>query len=408
MVRAELPAMVEGRMPDFTAFQQQLNNANQLADREIVPLIKPGTVPGTLDVELKVEDKLPLHASVELNNDYAVNTRPLRLTASVSATNLWQAGHSLQVSFLTAPQDTSQVKAGFGSYAIPFRNSPWTLQFTGAVSNNDVATLGNSRSLGDGYQFGSRLKLRLPSDAGRFQSLSFGFDYKDYKQNLFIPSTDAAIPDTTIRTPIRYLPITAAYTLGFTSDDSTAIVVAGLTAGVRGFGLTDAALRDRRFDAIGNFVRANLDISYRHSFAGDFVLALRASGQLADSPLLTNEQLVAGGAATVRGYYQAEAVGDDGLTGLVEAISPSLAGVVGAGFINEWRFFAFTDVAWLKTRRALAEQVSSQTLLGVGGGTRIQLLDHVSGDLTIGIPLTNGPTTKKGDARTNFSIRAEF
>jgi hypothetical protein len=38
---------------------------------------------------LNVDDTLPLHGGVELNNRYSPNTTPLRLTASAQYNDLW-------------------------------------------------------------------------------------------------------------------------------------------------------------------------------------------------------------------------------------------------------------------------------------------------------------------------------
>ena len=47
------------------------------------PELKPGVEPGTVDIDLNVKDKLPLHGSVELNNRYSADTTKLRLNANL-------------------------------------------------------------------------------------------------------------------------------------------------------------------------------------------------------------------------------------------------------------------------------------------------------------------------------------
>ncbi|MBC7521566.1 MAG: ShlB/FhaC/HecB family hemolysin secretion/activation protein, partial [Sandarakinorhabdus sp.] len=69
IIAAQVPALKAGEVPDFAAAQAQLAAANRFPDREITPSIKAGVVPGTIDIDLKVRDTLPLHASLELTND---------------------------------------------------------------------------------------------------------------------------------------------------------------------------------------------------------------------------------------------------------------------------------------------------------------------------------------------------
>src|ERR1044072_859573 len=69
-VKALTPSLAEGRTPDFGQAQKEINEVNRLPDRRIPPVVRPGAVPGTVDIDLKVKDTFPLHASVELDNDH--------------------------------------------------------------------------------------------------------------------------------------------------------------------------------------------------------------------------------------------------------------------------------------------------------------------------------------------------
>ncbi|MGY0406664.1 hypothetical protein, partial [Pseudoalteromonas sp. SYSU M81241] len=56
-IRDEVPALQEGEVPNFNQAQAELTNLNKGASRQVVPLVKEGRIPGTMDVDLKVEDK---------------------------------------------------------------------------------------------------------------------------------------------------------------------------------------------------------------------------------------------------------------------------------------------------------------------------------------------------------------
>lgn len=58
-IRDEVPALQEGQVPNFNQAQAELTGLNKGAGRQVVPLVKEGRLPGTMDVDLKVEDKSP-------------------------------------------------------------------------------------------------------------------------------------------------------------------------------------------------------------------------------------------------------------------------------------------------------------------------------------------------------------
>jgi hemolysin activation/secretion protein len=403
MVKNAIPALKEGEVPDLRAVQAQINDANRFPDREITPSLKQGKVPGTIDVDLRMKSKLPLHASLEINDDHSASTTQLRLNAGVRYTNLWQLGHSIAFNYLVSPEDRAESEVISGSYLAPLWDTRWTLLAFGYRSNSNIAAAGGTRVLGDGYSFGVRAIYRLPERGSLFQSVSFGLDYKDFNENLVLASN----PNTPFRTPIAYLPLVTSYTMGTGTDNMTLNMTASLTAGIRGIGSGSPNIRDKRFDAIGSFVHVNLDGDFAYILPRDFVVFTRWSGQLSDSPLVANEQIAGGGATSVRGYFQSEAVGDEGLVGGLEIRSPSLAQYLGKR-VDELRLYGFLDGAYLTIRSPLAEQNDEFALMSAGLGARFQMFKYVSGSVSIGFPLRAGNDSKKGDQQFNFSVKAEF
>lgn len=406
VVLAQVPALQEGATPNLQDAQRQLAEANRLPDREITPSITAGRIPGTIDVELRVNDRLPLHASVELNNDHSSTTSDLRAGVSARYTNLWQLGHTIQASYLVSPEDRDETEVISASYVAPFAGTPWTILAFGYKSNSDIASLGGTRVLGDGYAIGVRGIYRLPSTAVQ-QTVSFGVDYKNFKEDISVPPADPDDPPALIRTPIEYVPLVLGYTAGRQTERTAANLTLGLTAGIRQLGDDEPIIRTKRFDALGNFVRFNIDADYTRSFARDFVGFVRLSGQYSDSPLVTNEQFSIGGNTNVRGYFQAEAIGDDGALGQVELRSPSFAGTLGR-FVDELRVFVFADGGYVRVRDPLSEQIDSFTLVSIGAGARFQMLRYLRGEVAYGYPLRDGTATDEGDGTVLFSVKAEF
>lgn len=423
VVREQIPSLVEGQPLDLKALQREVADANRYPDRIVDPLFRPGQVPGTIDVDLKVEDSSPFHASVELNNDNSPNTRALRAVSTLRYTDLWGLGHTASITTSFVPQATEQSSVVSLSYNAPLLGTPWSFLLYGYTSNSDIAALGGVNVLGNGTQVGLRAVYRLPSDTV-FQQIGFGPDFKAFDEQLSLNG----VPVQPI--PIRYVPLTAEYTLAGSTDTTSFGLTFSVTAGLRvveklvcfdldfeisgqecPLGGEDGTLGDqfqgRTVDARENFVRANLDMNYSLTMPEDAVLALRFAGQLSDSPLVTNEQFAIGGTTSVRGYFVSEAIGDDGFVYSAEVQSPDFASLLGKT-VDELRFFAFGDVGYTRVRRPADEQQSSFDLAGVGAGLRFRASDLFAGEFLIGVPVTDGPTTDRGDPRYSFSIRGEF
>ncbi|CAB3718367.1 hypothetical protein LMG3458_03734 [Achromobacter deleyi] len=401
-IRDEVPALQEGAVPNFNQAQAQLTDLNKGASRQVVPLVKEGRVPGTMDVDLKVEDKNPWHASLGLNNDYSADTTRLRSTASLGYDNLWQLGHSVSLTFFTAPQETDNAKVWSGSYSMPL-DKQWSLQFTGYKSDSNVATIGGTNVLGKGYSFGMSAIYTLAPQGDWYNSLSVGLDYKKFDET-------TRFGDNEDRIPLKYVPFTFSYN-GYryseSSQSSLGLSVVGASRSFFGMGSDWKEFDDKRYRASPSFALLRGDGTHTQNLFGDWQLGLRAGFQLSSGALVSNEQFSAGGSTSVRGYLAAERTGDDGFLGSVEWRTPSLARWLGSN-VNEWRFYAFADAATLRLRDPLPEQDSSYSLASVGLGTRLQVLDWLSGSLDWGYPLKDGPNTKKHDPRLNFSVRASF
>lgn len=410
-VRRELASVKPGQPLDFKALQTDLGGANRFPDRTINPSFKAGTAPGTIDVDLKVNDNLPVHGSLELNNDNSPNTTRPRLSGSLRYTNLWGLGHSLSANFVTAPRRKRESDVISGSYTAPLMGSPFTLLVYGYTSNSNIAALGGTNVLGDGYQIGGKLLYRLPSQS-TFQSFSVGLDYKDFNQKIDL----AGQPVSTA--PIRYIPLSLGYSYSRSGEKSSLDINLAATLGLRIMkrigcfdpaqtGCVEDQFTNKEVDSRENFAHINLDATWTRAFKGDWSVQLRGSGQYADSHLVTNEQYALGGVGSVRGYFQSEVVGDEGLAGSFELRTPSLAPRL-PSFVDELRAFGFVDGGLVRIINALPGVDDSFDVAGVGGGVRLRLLRFFSGEFAVGVPLINGPDSKRGDPRYTFSVKGEF
>ncbi|WP_455281744.1 ShlB/FhaC/HecB family hemolysin secretion/activation protein [Cupriavidus necator] len=401
-VREQVPALKEGVVPDFTQAQTELTALNRTAKRQVVPLVRQGAMPGTMDVDLKVDDSSPWRASVGLNNDYSADTKELRAFASLGHDNLWQLGHSASVSFFGAPQDLNQTQVWSGSYVAPIRGSNWSVEASGYMSDSNVATVGGTSVLGKGHAIGLRGTYTVPDSGAWWHTLSFGVDFKDNEEVTRLGNAGDTVP-------LKYAPITLSYA-GFTQTERGQLGInAALVAGTRsflGYGSNWEQFDYKRYKASPSFLLLKGDTNGTYNFKGNAQLAWRVAAQITDSPLVSSEQIAAGGMNSVRGYLSAESTGDYGVVGSVEMRSPPLDFF--GGVVEDWRVYAFADAGQVRLRDPLPEQESRFSLASVGLGTSFRLARRVSGRLDLGYPLKAGQRTERHDPRLNFSVTASY
>ncbi len=400
-IKRQAPSMREGTVPNFNDVTRDIVALNQLPDRRVTPTLHAGVEPGTVDIDLTVKDTLPLHGSMELNNRNSPNTSSLRLNGSVSYNNLWQLGHSLGFSFQVAPERAADAEVFSAYYLARFSGAEWlSLLIQGTKQDSNVSTLGSIAVAGRGEILGARAIITLPPGKDFYESLSLGIDWKHFDQRV-------ALGTGTIATPITYYPVSAVYTGTWVSPGSETDLNAGVTLGLRGVGSKDTEFDNSRFKASGNFFYFRGDLAHTQDLPCGWQVYGKVQGQIADQPLVNSEQIGGGGLGTVRGYYEAEELGDSGIFGTVELRSPSLLGWMGKKG-DEWRFYGFLDAGRLTLRNPLPEQISRFDLMSYGGGTRVQVYDHFNGSLDIGVPLISGQNTPLHEVRFTFRLWADF
>jgi len=401
-IKAGAPSLAEGRVINFNEVPRDIVALNQLADRQVTPTLHAGAQPGTVDVDLEVKDSAPLHGSLELNNRYSANTTALRLNGSVSDSNLWQLGHTLGLSFQVSPEDFNQVKVFSGYYLVHMQSvEGLSLMMQGTKQDSNVSTLGGAAVAGRGETLGVRALLTLPAGKGFYHSLSLGLDYKHFDQDIMIGTSE-------IVTPITYYPMSAGYSATWLGQGQVTALNTSVTLHVRGTGSSTSAFDAKRFKADGGFIYFRGDLSHTHDLPAGFQAFGKVQGQISDQPLLDSEEFSGGGLETVRGYLEAEAVGDNGLFGSLELRSPSILGWFGQGKAGEWRIYAFGDAGRLTINDPLPEQTSRFDLASFGMGTRIRLQDHFSGSIDAALPLTSQSQTKAHDLRLTFRAGLDY
>lgn len=415
-LKSQVPSLAEGSVPNFNDVQRELTSVGQQADRSVSPSIQAGVAPGTIDVDLVVNDHLPLHGTVEVNNQYSENTTHLRTIGTVSYDNLFQLGHSLTVSYQAAPENNSDANVVYASYLARFGSSRFSLLIDGFHSESNVSVQGGTDVIGRGQIGEIKGLMTLSSSSTAYQAVSLGVAYKHFNDN-----TETVTPteNQSFSTPVTYFPFTAGYTAilrgkSYSSEIDLSVNFAVPEFGSPAFPAPPAgtpgppSLNDNRFKATGQQLYARQNITHTQDLPLGLQGFVRLSAQESDQPQITNEEFTVGGASSVRGYLEAEALGDTGLSGTAELRSPHLIPGPLRSKVQEFRAFVFVDGAKVLIRDAILGQDSHVSLLSVGAGGNLQMFSFLNGSLSWARTLEAGPETPARSYKLLFRVWAAF
>lgn len=403
-ISESVPALAPGTVPELPQVQAELIALNgRSADRRITPVLRPGRYPGTVEAELKVDDRLPVHGSLEVTNAYTRDTSRLRATGTVSYDNLWQREHSMALGYQTAPQETDDVTVLFATYTARLADSPWILSGYAIDSDTSVSSVGTLGVLGQGQIAGLRFIRPLPALAGGFQRATFGVDYKDFDESIALTGNQPEI-----ETPVRYGTVSAGWGLVFPGEERSTDINLLAVMGSRVLGNDTEEFAAKRSGASPSFAYLNVGFSHQRALPAGMGLRLALRGQIAGAPLISNEQFSFGGAGSVRGYLESQQFADDGLSAQFEWLSPDwgrrLADVASG------RVHAFVDAGVGRLQDALPEQDDDFFLWSAGLGLRTVLWRRLTQDIEWAVPLEDSAdgSIESGDDRWHFAVRYAF
>ena len=404
-IREEVPALAEGQVPHMPKVQEQVSTlAQQSADRNVTPILRAGSTPGKMEVELRVKDELPLHGSVEMNSRSSENTSYSRLIGSVRYDNLWQKFHSASLQYQVSPQNSDEVQVWAGTYVLPtgWADTRLAVYGIGVSSNTQLGvSVGGLSVVGAGSIYGARLVKPLRGSDDFLQSLTAGFDYKSFGQGVNQAGQDTG-PSS-----ISYASFMAGYDGSWRKALSTTSLNLAAHFSIRGLGNDEQEFADKRADASPNFLYLTSDNKHLQILPLDFRAQARAAGQVSTSELVSNEQFSAGGPLSVRGYHQTELLGDSGINLSLEFQTPKLVPDDWEE-VQNFRLLAFVDWANLWTYHPIAPTPGLAKLASTGMGLRMLMLRHFVGELDWAYPFYQQGSVDVGQQRVDFRMVYEF
>jgi hemolysin activation/secretion protein len=396
-IREALPAAEKQTVPQLPELQKQIAAFNaESPDRAVVPVLAAGTVPGTVDLTLKVDDNLPLHGSIELNNQYTADTSTLRLLHSMSYDNLFNRLDSISLQYQLAPQEPGELGVFATNFVTHIGDSDHKLALYYVHSDSDVASLGTLSVLGKGQVFGARWIVPLANTAAATHTFTAGVDYKDFLENIQLES------DKNLQTPINYLNLSIGNTSVWRGQRQQWTLGSSANFGPRRVMNQDSEFADKRFKARPNYFYLRADASSRTVLPKGFSLLLRLAGQYSVEPVIANEQFAMGGADGPRGYLEAAELGDYGIKGTLQLGSPTWNIASGMFSVEGFTFFDAGIVAIIDP---LPDQGSRSDLRSWGAGINFTAFQQAQASLTWAQVLNGSGRTAANDARLLFSVR---
>jgi hemolysin activation/secretion protein len=426
-VLSKMPSVRVGAILHEPTLRKELSGVNAHPDRNVTPILKPGEETGTVNLELKVDDRLPLHASVTGDNRGALNTPKNRIVAEVQYTNLWDLDHIVTFQTVQTPEELGEVQVYGMTYVAPLGDPRRLFSIYGSISDTSSSLAGTSLPVGGGGAVGIggnskiaglRYSFPLDTDDGIKHLFSAGLDYIRLGKS----SADfgGVLGTAVVSSPVEYLPLSLGYTgiLGHHSGVSALNVgLKGYVAGVLPDGKKEDFAGDpndpdtpgNRVGSTGTFGIIHGSLDRTQFLPSDFLLTAHIDGQWANEPLIAVEQLFSGGMDTVRGYLQNEALGDMGFRTRLELMTPTYS----LNFdrpVNSWlkadlRFLTFFDTAFLWVRRPQPGQREEFQLNGAGIGLRANITEYLDLQVDHGWALRDGAISESGDSFTHFVVK---
>jgi hemolysin activation/secretion protein len=399
----DLPSLGPGEILYGPQIEKELNKVNAAPGLKVTPILGQGKEPGTVDVELKVQDQPALHGSLELNNDYSANTSPLRASAVIHYDNLWQKDHTLSLQYQMSPLNAKQVEVFAGSYVLPV---PWKsddrFALYGVKSDSNSAFGEGFHTVGKGDIIGGRYVLSLPFYKSYAQSITIGLDYKDFQDATGLSA------NSMIKTPVTYFPLSFGYSSSLTDPWGLTVFSSGLNMVFRGLVTNQEEFENKRFKGEGDYIYGTLGVERTQKLPGDTKLYVKLDGQISDQPLINNEQYSAGGLESVRGYKQADALGDNAMHTTVEFSAPELLKFAGLGDKFNLTPYAFFDYADLLTLNPLPSEQEAIQIYSAGSGMRGTFSKWLEYDMGIAVPLANSQHTARDEVAGYFRVKSLF
>lgn len=369
-------------------------------------LLAPGNTPGTTDVLLRTQDRFPVRFYAGYEDSGNQFTGDDRLLTGFNYGNLFGLGQQLSYQF-TSGENVNKFYAHSGTYIIPL---PWRHQLTffGSYSATDANVGSGVNSGGVNWQVSGRYEVPLPGTAHFSQSVTAGFDFKRSNNSLAFGVLSLANTNTDIDQLVLSYQASATDDYGTTSASATGFWSPGDISAYN----NDADFVMQQAGARDNYLYGQFGLNRVTRLPWDFTWTVRGEVQQSSATLLPSEQLGLGGYATVRGYDEREANGDNGFLVSTEVATPpvSLTQFFGKnGLKDQLEFLGFVDYGGVSQHQSTPSTFNpNSNLLGVGPGLRYVISPYVSVRFDYGFQLIDTGFDNRHNSRAHIGVLVSY
>ncbi|MGE0198320.1 MAG: ShlB/FhaC/HecB family hemolysin secretion/activation protein [Simkaniaceae bacterium] len=384
-----------------------LDFINRNPFRRVDVIYAPGEKPGTTDVILHVEDRMPYRLYAGAENTGVPTTNRQRYFAGFNWGNAFGLDHIFAYQF-TASYNIDRFQSHTAQYIAPL---PWrhVLDVYGGVSwVEPKLDFPSMRSQGFSSQVSARYIIPFMLGIYLRQELVIGFDWK--RTNNTIEFTDE-FPSfgKNVNLTQFVLEYGNAYERNHYRIDFTGTLY--YSPGKWISDQEDSNFSSLRPGAKNHWVYFLGSLSYLQRLPKSFSFYFLSQGQLSSQNLLPSEQFGLGGYDTVRGYDQREVSAENGILLSGELRSPALPVLhyfKAIKKVDAIQFLVFLDYGWARYKKTIPFESKSQYLLGVGPGLRYTLEPYLTARLDWGIKLHKQARYGGGDTMVHFSVTGSF
>ncbi|WP_420382219.1 ShlB/FhaC/HecB family hemolysin secretion/activation protein [Novosphingobium sp.] len=372
------------------------DNANPFRHVELV--YRPSQDPGHTDIVLMTRDRFPFRPYVSFDNSNARVLGRDRYSVGFNWGRAFGADEILSYQFSTSSDLFDGHRRSDGTQRVSFMSHsaywsaalPWEdrLIVFGAYERTRPDIGVGLDLVGKSGQASMRYQHRLPDWGGIKQTMQAGFDFKTTNNNLDFGGTNVSANRTDVDQFLFEYSASLSDRLGIWSLDASVFgSPGGLTGNNNNAAFQPALTHSGRFDAKSHYVYARADLDRLTAFPGGGVLALKATGQLADGPLLESEQLSLGGAATMRGYEPNSINGDEGYYVSAELRTPNLPLATSARSY----LAIFAEWADLSNKNPGPGEIPKSRAASTGVSAKLDWQNHVQLRFDFGVQLKRLP-----------------
>jgi len=400
-IRASVPALLPGKIPDLGDVSAELKLANESPAKQTTLQVQNASQEDQVNAVLKVSDAAPWTVGAGIDNTGDNQTGRDRLTLHYQNADIGGWDHVLSLQYTTSLNDPHAVGIYGLGYHIPIYDWGDSVDLYASYSDVNSGTVSTGlldlAVSGKGAVGGARYNHVLPR-LGDFESkLILGVDYKAFE-------TDIGYNGVPLGDNVTVHPISLTYALTWPVLDGAFNAYASGSRNIPGGDNGGSgAFETARAGATADYTIFRYGAAFQRPLPGDMQLRLQLNGQETSDALIPGEQLGAGGATTVRGFDEREFANDRGRIANAELYSPDLCGTKD----TQCRVLGFYDAAWLSRNDSLPGEESHEDIASVGAGARITIEDCLA-RLDYGYVLQGLDSTRRGASRIHFSVQLNY